>query len=519
MPHIFISYSKKDTRALATALHEALSRLPGVTAWMDTILEPDASWTLQIEENIDRADYVIVLLSSDVNRPVTPTQRRSFVLNEIDYANDANKPILPVMVERTKTPVSIAGTQYIDLTATPSDPAAIVSRVIERFSIASPPPQTQQQAAPPVVPAQPQPTKAQLVDTFYAALDAGDFARAGGLLDAIEQRGVPPGFPLKDWRQDVAEGIAKQKAADEQARFESERSDAYGVLRRLVGRGHDERIFPALEDFWQHYPGYDPDNLARFNPDPLVRARTFTGARNADWVPFVATFPKLSIPDMRFCLVPRGSFIMGEGDQQHPQTIAAPFWIAQYPVTNAQWKEAVKAGVVKPPTVKYDKYDTGAWYNDPAMADAPVAGISWHQAQAFVGWLGVRLPTELEWEFAARGVESWVYPWGNAWQPENAVYDGNSGDRPSHVASRPGGASWVGARQLSGNVWEWASSGYHDYPYAPDDGREDVRRNDNRVVRGGSFSHVSNFLGAATRYVSNPTGGSDSLGFRCALSP
>lgn len=138
MPHIFISYAKKDTRKLAEAIFESLHRIPDVTAWMDKSLEADESWALQIQQEIDRADYVIVLLSPDVNRPITETQRRSFVLNEIDYAQQDNKPILPVMAQTTKMPVQIAGIQYIDLRDSPNDPTSVVERVCRRFDLLTP---------------------------------------------------------------------------------------------------------------------------------------------------------------------------------------------------------------------------------------------------------------------------------------------------------------------------------------------------------------------------------------------
>ncbi|MBZ0278939.1 MAG: toll/interleukin-1 receptor domain-containing protein [Anaerolineae bacterium] len=138
MPHIFISYAKKDTRRLAEAIFESLQTIPDVTAWMDRSLEAGESWALQIQREIDRADYVIVLLSPNVNRLVTGKQRRSFVLNEIDYAQQDNKPIVPVLVQQTKMPVQLAGIQYIDLTARPDDPEPVIKQVCERFGLKSP---------------------------------------------------------------------------------------------------------------------------------------------------------------------------------------------------------------------------------------------------------------------------------------------------------------------------------------------------------------------------------------------
>lgn len=262
-------------------------------------------------------------------------------------------------------------------------------------------------------------------------------------------------------------------------------------------------------------PSTPPPAPRRSDPvqEALERARAFTGKRNRDWTPFLVTFNDLKIPDMPFCLVPVGSFQMGEGKEAPPQSIIQPYYIAQYPVTNAQWAMGVKAGVVKEPGSGLH------WYRDAAMVDAPVVGVSWLEVKKFVDWLGCRLPTEPEWEYAARGVESLVYPWGNEWQPDWCVHRGNSGGKPASVSSKPEGASWIGSRHLSGNVYDWVSSQYQPYPYKVDDGREDVNRiNVLRVLRGGAWNYDYYFVRAATR-----NGNVDSIefpivGFRCARS-
>lgn len=150
--HVFISYAKKDTRALALLLRDRLRALPGVTAWMDESLEAGASWAAQIQEEIDRCDYMVVLLSPDVNRPASAG--RSFVLNEIDYAQSLRKPIIPVLAQPTRVPVQIAGIQYVDLTA---DQDAGIERLIRRV-------QRINNEGQPDVPAQPEPVKPSLVE-------------------------------------------------------------------------------------------------------------------------------------------------------------------------------------------------------------------------------------------------------------------------------------------------------------------------------------------------------------------
>jgi hypothetical protein len=116
MPHVFISYAKVDTRPLAEELFSLINEMEGFSAWMDSSLEPASSWANQIQREIQKADLVLVLLSPDVNREESEHQRRSFVMNEIDFAQQVHKRILPVMAQPTFVPVQIAGLEYIDLT-------------------------------------------------------------------------------------------------------------------------------------------------------------------------------------------------------------------------------------------------------------------------------------------------------------------------------------------------------------------------------------------------------------------
>ncbi len=257
----------------------------------------------------------------------------------------------------------------------------------------------------------------------------------------------------------------------------------------------------------------------------LQRAQSFNSKRNRDWPPYVTAFADLKIPDMPFCLVPAGTFSMGSDDGHysdetpvHEQAVAQPYWIAQYPVTNAQWKLAVQAGAVKPP---HNTGDALKWFQDTAMADAPVVGVDWFMARDFAAWMGCRLPTELEWEYAARGVESLRRPWGNEWNGDIPVWSKNSGGKPAPVTTKPEGKSWVAAGHMIGNVWEWTASLYEPYPYQAQDGRERDTGNKTdvqRVLRGASWgSYVTNDLRSACRHFKTPD---DRLsrGFRLARS-
>jgi len=222
------------------------------------------------------------------------------------------------------------------------------------------------------------------------------------------------------------------------------------------------------------------------------------------------------MPKLEMCLVPVGAFKMGAGSEAHPQSITTPYWIARYTVTNAQWREGVQAGAVNEPS------DT-TWYKDRAMADCPVITVNWHQALAFAQWAQCTLPSELETEYAGRGVESWEYPWGKKYDSKRVVDDKDPtyGDKhPAPVTYKPEGVSWVGAMHLSGNVWEWQRSLYKDYPYQAQHGREDIRNNISKkcVLRGGSFFSPAGNLRSADRYYRSPTDYHVNTGFRCAFS-
>ena len=188
-----------------------------------------------------------------------------------------------------------------------------------------------------------------------------------------------------------------------------------------------------------------------------------------------------------------------------------------------------------------------ARFNNPAQ---PVVGVTWHEALAYCCWLtekmqeaggtgqellvwrdgkpgtlnlrtetlAVRLPSEAEWERAARGRRGWIYPWGNRWDAARAnTWEGHV-LRTTPVGIYPDGGTPLGTHDLSGNVWEWTRSLYRPYPYWADDGREELEAEGYRVVRGGSWFHYQRFARCASRHGFIPDSFDYALGFRLVVS-
>ena len=254
---------------------------------------------------------------------------------------------------------------------------------------------------------------------------------------------------------------------------------------------------------------------------------------------------KDGLPDIAWCDVPEGEFLMGSDDadeyafdEEKPQqrvTLGA-FRISRYPITNAQFQAFVEdggytdrwrecwtvagwrwrlAGGISGPQQRGGAYD---------LSNRPVVGVSWYEAAAFCTWLSHRLgrtvllPSEAQWEKAARGTDGRRYPHGQKITPEYANYQDTEIRTTSAVGIFPKGNSPYGLLDMAGNVWEWTSSLYKPYPYDAADGREDPEAEGARTWRGGGFIDYDVVVRCAYRFDYVPDDGYDYIGFR-VVSP
>ncbi|MCD6497959.1 MAG: SUMF1/EgtB/PvdO family nonheme iron enzyme [Deltaproteobacteria bacterium] len=223
--------------------------------------------------------------------------------------------------------------------------------------------------------------------------------------------------------------------------------------------------------------------------------------------------------------IPGGTFQMGstavQSDEQPVHSVTVPgFEMTQSEVTVRQYGACVTAGSCTAP-------GTGGMcnWNDPGYEDHPVNYVDWSQAVAFCTWAGGRLPSEAEWEYAARsGGQNIEYPWGNDEATcSYAVGDHGCGGgcgtgRTMARCSKPAGNTAQGLCDMAGNVWEWVQDWWHgDYNGAPTDGSAwESPSGSSRVLRGGSFDYGMTYLRAAYRRGDAASVQYDNIGFRCS---
>lgn len=237
--------------------------------------------------------------------------------------------------------------------------------------------------------------------------------------------------------------------------------------------------------------------------------------------------------------IPRGEFAMGSdkevdrlasaGEMPQHAVYLDDFAIAKYPVTNSQYRVFLGAtGHQAPAHWRHGEVPQGLELH-------PVVFVSWHDANAYCAWASmvarrtIRLPSEAEWEKAARGEEGRIWPWGN--RPPDAQHCNADyhigGTTPVHAY--PLGASSYGALDMAGNVCEWTRTLHEEgwlklkfrYPYDPEDGREDASAPDGtpRMLRGGAFLSDSHYTRCAARYQLPADASGKFVGFRVILAP
>jgi formylglycine-generating enzyme required for sulfatase activity len=317
-----------------------------------------------------------------------------------------------------------------------------------------------------------------------------------------------------------------------------------GILFILAGVGLYPQLFRAVAE-----PTQIPTGLRLMQPTAvLTSAPTAFPTQPPEPIPTPTASPALAavitriapLDGMVLVFIPAGEFKMGSAriddpealDEELPQHLVDlhAFWIDQTEVTNAQYALCVADGGACTPPVESGSLTRSSYYGNSQYASYPVIFVSWSQAAAYCAWAGRRLPTEAEWEKAARGPDGWVYPWGNTFDGTLVNYcdvncpnvwkgpddDGYADTSP--VGDYPDGASDYLVLDMAGNIYEWVADWYGPYsrqrqinPTGPASGQE-------HIIRGGSWGDDSRHVRAAVRsQINTPDFWTNFIGFRCAV--
>jgi formylglycine-generating enzyme required for sulfatase activity len=341
-----------------------------------------------------------------------------------------------------------------------------------------------------------------------------------------------------------------------------------GLPPAMVTPPHDGLVSNASTDLGQ-YPAHEGARLHAANVFPLSHWAGITESPESDSDMFhdkaglgdslVNTLSRIASggpdPGAPMVFVPAGSFTMGSTtgypDEQPVHTVYLDaFYIDKYEVTNAQFKQFIDAGGYTTQafwseagwsarssggwTVPYF-WSVGTYHSGPAWTDFPVVGVSWYEAEAYANFVGKRLPTEAEWEKAARGTDQRTYPWGEGLDGSRAnywasgdPYDNNSTPvgfydgrlHPSPSFQTTDSPSPYGAYDMAGNVWEWVADWYGAYSASPVSNPTGPLTGSYRVLRGGAWARLQHggagTLRSAYRYYDTPYDRIDYSGFRCA---
>lgn len=277
-------------------------------------------------------------------------------------------------------------------------------------------------------------------------------------------------------------------------------------------------------------------NFADLTPDELRLYFTLTARAEAPGAAPAVEERLIFEPQM--VKIPAGIFLMGSTKEQVAQAIKAglnkdfaereqpqhtvelsEYSIGKYPITNREYQAFVRDAKYKPPQ---------GWEGDQFPSEKgghPVVNVSWTDASAYCKWLSektgknYRLPTEAEWEKAARGEDGRIYSWGNEFDPKKAnTRETNIGGTSEAGQFSPQGDSPYGCADMIGNVWEWTHSLLKPYPYKINDGREDEKATVARVLRGGSFYYREWYARCAFRLDGRIVNFDDDLGFRVVVA-
>ena len=472
MGHVFISYSHRDT-GYAHGLADSLQR-NGFDVWIDERLDYGSQWPHELQTRLDSCDAFILIM--------TPRSYASeWVQNELQRAKRKLKPIFPLLLEDDEPWLSVESTQYYDVRggSFPDERFnADLKQVTTTYAGQSELPYPVKSPVKPIYSAGA--TKLNKGPMMIIAGVAFLLMVVISLLWSIRSLNSPPvsenntpsAFSTIPPNENENQGGPTAIPTDDPAQTSgsSDITDPHGVSMRLVPAG-------------EFTMGSDADNA-------LAVCQKYSSGCDGGW--YV--------------------------DEEPPHTVSLDaFYIDTYEVTNALYADCVNEGACRPPT--QSSTDTRpSYYDEAEFDDFPVLYVDWNMATTYCEWRGGRLPTEAEWEKAARGTDGRAFPWGQEADDTYANYGVANGDT-TRVGEYESGKSAYGVYDMAGNVWEWVSDWYAEryYQNSPASNPTGPDSGDGKVVRGGSWYDTAELIRTSVRNRFDPAEVQNNFGFRCAL--
>lgn len=476
----------------------------GIQPWFDEIdLIGGQDWQIEIPKALSTSDAIIICLTKN------SADKEGYIQNEIKFALDKalGMPegrifLIPVKFEECEVPFSLRRYQWVDLTI-----EAGYSKMMQSLKFRA----------------------SQLERTN---VDVSKIGEEGPAFEIVEQEKVDKEKAVnlrqkKRPQVPVVKDVLEHKTGKHKASKTKISSPiaywvagiiffvilAFGVLFSKNSSLLSFMLMPTNTQF-----SGSSTSIFTETSEPSVtptKKLTLTPISTLTLTPLPSEITDDKGSSMMF--VPAGEFKMGANngrDNEQPvhQVFLEAFYIDKYEVTNMQYKACVNAGGCEP-------LSNELYYNQARYADHPVTFVNWYTAKTYCSWREARLPTEAEWEKAARGSNELAYPWGDTIDCSYANYRGANGHcvgDSTSVGSYEGGKSVYGVYDMAGNAMELVSSVYADYPYNANDGREGLNVSSLRVIRGGSWNSKEFEVRSTDRAWVSPSSAEFDFGFRCA---
>lgn len=508
---VFLCHASQDKPAVRE-LYGRLKNEDWIDPWLDEEkLSFGQHWTTVIEDALHDADVVIIFLSRN------SVQKEGFVQRELNYAWELSleKPrnvifLIPFRLDDCEIPRYLGSRQWGDYFGEKKESTyQILLRSLKQRHL----------------------QKLQLEAAENAEREAAEkLAREKTEQDAkekAEREATEKALREKQGREqkEQAERVAAEKLAREKAEREAkEKATHKEVARRQTGTTPPQSfpipvlvfggIFLLILFFWGISALLNREPAA---PPPEQSTATVT-------ITATPGIGSIYLSDgVTMLYVPAGTFSMGSETSSDERPIHAvnlsAYYMDKYEVTNAAYKRCVEAGVCDPPK-QSNSYTRSAYYGNPEFDEHPVIYVDWNMAKTYCEWRGARLPTEAEWEKAARGTDGRTYPWGESISCDQANYRDCVGDT-TKVGNYLDGVSPYGMYDMAGNVWEWVNDWYDSsyYQSSPSSNPQGPTSGQIRVLRGGSWYGSVNGVRSAYRFRYGPSVADFGIGFRCSLSP